>query len=139
MDGLLADGRVVLADTVLALPGSETHLSPEDRQLCNRIEELLRQAALAPPLPGDLADQLGVTDEKFTEMTGIKVEATPATLFGMMSKWVTGGSKVYDIIDENSSYLPVLWDSGTLKPIPADAIPNRKCHTGSISGPGVGT
>lgn len=64
--------------------------------------------------------------KKFTEMTGIKVEGTPATLFGMMSKWVTGGSKVYDIIDDNSSYLPVLWSSGTLKPIPADAIPNRK-------------
>jgi len=71
LDDLLTGGRVVLADTVLALPGVGTHLSDEDRDLCNRIEELLLQAALAPPLPGDIADQFGVTDEKFAEMTAL--------------------------------------------------------------------
>ncbi|MCP4378402.1 MAG: hypothetical protein GY794_19785, partial [bacterium] len=74
LDGLLSDGKVVLADTVLALPGSGTHLSAEDRELCQRIEEMLRQAYLTPPLPGDIADKLGVTDEKFAEMTALLID-----------------------------------------------------------------
>ena len=64
--------------------------------------------------------------KKFKEVTGIDVEGTPATLFGMMSKFITGGYKTYDIIDENMSYMPVLWETGLLKPIPVDAIPNAK-------------
>jgi len=68
---LLADGRVVQVDTVLALPGTGTHLSDEDRDLCGRIEDMLLQAALAPPLPGDMAGELGVSDAKFAEMTAL--------------------------------------------------------------------
>jgi selenocysteine-specific elongation factor len=71
LDGLLGDGRVELADTVLALPGAGTHLSDEDCDLCGRIEELLARAALAPPLPGDMAAELGVSDAKFAEMTAL--------------------------------------------------------------------
>jgi selenocysteine-specific elongation factor len=74
LDGLLGDGKVVLADTVLALAGSGTHLSAEDRELCLRIEQMLKQAHLTPPLPGDIADKLGVTDEKFAEMTALLVD-----------------------------------------------------------------
>jgi len=64
--------------------------------------------------------------KKFTEDTGIEVEPTAASLFGIMTKWISGGWKTYDIIDENMSYMPVLWETGTLKPIPVDAIPNAK-------------
>jgi spermidine/putrescine-binding protein len=46
--------------------------------------------------------------KKFTEDTGIEVEPTPASLFGMMTKWISGGFRTWDIIDENASYLPVL-------------------------------
>jgi len=71
LEELLADGRVAQADTVLALPGAGTHLSDDDRDLCGRIEELLLKAGLAPPLPGDMAAELGVSDVKFAEMTAL--------------------------------------------------------------------
>jgi selenocysteine-specific elongation factor len=71
LEELLADGRIVQADAVLALPGAGTHLSDDDRDLCGRIENLLLQAALAPPLPADMAAELGVSDAKFTEMTAL--------------------------------------------------------------------
>jgi len=71
LEELLADGRLVQADAVLALPGAGTHLSDEDRDLCGRIEDMLLQAALAPPLPGDMAGELGVSDAKFAEMTAL--------------------------------------------------------------------
>jgi len=64
--------------------------------------------------------------KKFKEMTGIDAEATSASLFGMMTKFISGGYKYYDIIDDNASYMPILWESGLLKPIPVDAIPNAK-------------
>jgi len=63
---------------------------------------------------------------RFKQMTGIEAEPTSATLFGMMTKFVSGGYKYYDIIEDNASYMPILWDSGLLKPIPVDAIPNAK-------------
>ncbi|MDP6544135.1 MAG: selenocysteine-specific translation elongation factor [Phycisphaerae bacterium] len=71
LEDMLSDGRVILADTVFALPGAGTHLSDEDRDLCARIEELLLSAGLAPPLPGDMAAQLSVSDAKFAEMTAL--------------------------------------------------------------------
>jgi selenocysteine-specific elongation factor len=74
IEELLADGRVAQADTVIALPGAGTLLTGEDRDLCGRIEELLLQAGLAPPLPADLAAELGVSDAKFAEMTALLVD-----------------------------------------------------------------
>ncbi|MDP6636454.1 MAG: selenocysteine-specific translation elongation factor [Phycisphaerae bacterium] len=71
LEGLLDAGRVEQAETVLGLPGKGTRLSDGDRDLCERIEELLRQSGLAPPLPADMAGQLGVTDAKFAEMTAL--------------------------------------------------------------------
>ncbi|MBL7221420.1 MAG: selenocysteine-specific translation elongation factor [Phycisphaerae bacterium] len=71
VEELLADGRVAQADAVLALPGTGTHLSDDDSDLCGRIEELLLKAALAPPLPGDIAAELGVSDAKLAEMTAL--------------------------------------------------------------------
>jgi len=71
MDGLMTDGRVEQVDMVLGLPGMGRRISAEDSQLCRRIEDLLARAALAPPLPGDIADQLGVPDEKFAEMIAV--------------------------------------------------------------------
>jgi len=71
VEELLADGRVAQADAVLALPGAGTHLSDEDCELCGRIEDLLLKAGLAPPLPGDMAGELGVSDAKFAEMTAL--------------------------------------------------------------------
>ena len=64
--------------------------------------------------------------KKFHEDTGIQVEPTPASLSGMMNKFISGGFRTYDAIDENMSYMPVLWETGSLKPIPVDAIPNAK-------------
>ena len=71
MDGLLADGLIEQAEMVIGLPGKGTRLSDEDRDLCDRIEQLLAAAGLAPPLPGDIAAQLGVTDAKLAEMTAV--------------------------------------------------------------------
>jgi len=71
LDGLLDSGRVEQVEKVLGLPGMGARLSAEDLDLCRRIEETLKQAGLAPPLPGDIADQLGVSDEKFAEMTAL--------------------------------------------------------------------
>ncbi|MDP6045397.1 MAG: selenocysteine-specific translation elongation factor [Phycisphaerae bacterium] len=71
IDGLLADGDVEQADMVLGLPGKGTRLSEEDRDLCDRIEKLLIGAGLAPPLPADIADQLGVSETKLVEMTAV--------------------------------------------------------------------
>ncbi len=71
MDELLGSGRVEQAEMVLGLPGKGVRLSEEDRLLCDRIEELLAGAGLAPPLPTDIAAQLGVSEARIVEMTAV--------------------------------------------------------------------
>jgi len=71
VEELLGSGRIEQVDTVLALPGAGTNLSDEDRDLCGRIAEMLQNASLAPPLPGDMAGELGVSQAKFAEMVAL--------------------------------------------------------------------
>jgi len=71
LDELLSGGKVAQAGAVIAVPGAGTHLSDEDRELCGRIEELLLKAQLAPPLPADIAAEMGVSNAKLAEMTAL--------------------------------------------------------------------
>ena len=76
----LAVGRLTEAAALerhgelLALAGHATVLSPADRNLCNRLETLLREANLAPPLPADLAGTLGVDPARLEKLISLLID-----------------------------------------------------------------
>jgi selenocysteine-specific elongation factor len=71
----LADGRLQLRGSVLGSPGQAGGLGPEDRALLERVETMLREAHLEPPLPETLAETLGQTPERIDEIIRLLVDA----------------------------------------------------------------
>ena len=65
---LLADEKAIAQGEVVALAGRGAQLSAEDRLLSGRIEEALREAGIAPPLPEHLASSLGADMDRFNAM-----------------------------------------------------------------------
>jgi selenocysteine-specific elongation factor len=74
LEELLSVGKVVSRGQVVALAGMEARVSPEDQALCDEIEQALREAALSPPLPADLAASLGVDDRRFNTMVRLLID-----------------------------------------------------------------
>ena len=71
----LSDGRLRLHGTVIGSPNQAGGLSAEDRQLVERIEAMLREAHLEPPLPEKLSEALGQTPDRIAEMIRLLVDA----------------------------------------------------------------
>ncbi len=71
---LVATGTAERQGAVVALVGRGARLSSEDARLCRRIEETLEQARLEPPLPADLAGQLGLGEAKLLELCRILID-----------------------------------------------------------------
>ncbi len=71
LEQLLADDVAEQHGEVVALAGSTAAVSDEDRALCRQLEQILRDAHLEPPLPAELAGQLGIAAEKLNELLGL--------------------------------------------------------------------
>ena len=71
----LADGRLQRHGTVLGSPGQAGGLGAEDHALLERVETMLRQAHLEPPLPETMAETLGQTPERIDEIIRLLVDA----------------------------------------------------------------
>ncbi len=65
---LQANGKVEVRGDLLAIPGSGQYLSPEAKELCDRLEHILRDAKLQPPIPADLAAMLGIDEQTFDDI-----------------------------------------------------------------------
>ena len=68
LEHLLAENVAEHHGGVVALTGREAAVSDEDRALCKRLEQILRDAHLEPPLPAELAGQLDVNLDKLDEL-----------------------------------------------------------------------
>jgi selenocysteine-specific elongation factor len=75
VESLLADGELQHHGEVLGVPGRAASMSPEDRQLFERIEAALAEARLEPPLPESLTGRLGEPMERIEEMLRLLVDA----------------------------------------------------------------
>ena len=74
VERLISAGTAERQGTVLALMGRGAKLPPEDARLCRKIEEALEQAGLEPPLPADLAVQLGLSEPRLLELCRILID-----------------------------------------------------------------
>ncbi|HOD81081.1 MAG: Selenocysteine-specific elongation factor [Planctomycetes bacterium ADurb.Bin126] len=74
VERLIAAGTAERQGTVVALVGRGAKLSSEDARLCRQIEETLERAHLEPPLPADLAGQLGLGEAKLLELCRILID-----------------------------------------------------------------
>lgn len=61
--GLLESGRVVGDERAIALADFGPELDPEQRRLCDAIEDAFRDGGLQPPSTGDVATACGVKDK----------------------------------------------------------------------------
>ncbi|MHC4562134.1 MAG: selenocysteine-specific translation elongation factor [Planctomycetota bacterium] len=69
VEKLIGDEIVVRHGDLIALAGRGAAISDADRALCDRIEQRLRDTYLAPPLPAELIDELGITAGKLSQLT----------------------------------------------------------------------
>ena len=72
---LIASGSLHRSGMVLASPDRTAAVSAEDRRLFERIEAILKEAHLAPPLPGKLAEELSEPLQRIDEMIRLLVDA----------------------------------------------------------------
>jgi len=73
----LEGGALKRHGTVIGSPGKAGGLSAEDRALVERVEAVLRDAHLEPPLPEALAERLGLSVERIDELIRLLVDAGP--------------------------------------------------------------
>ncbi len=68
LEALVAEDAVRRQGTIVAQAGKGALLAPADQADYDRIEARLRQAHLEPPLPGDLAAELGIAPDRLERM-----------------------------------------------------------------------
>ncbi|HUU57911.1 MAG TPA: SelB C-terminal domain-containing protein, partial [Phycisphaerae bacterium] len=65
---LAADGAIERRGPLVWRAGRSVKLSPEDREVCGRIESTLQAAGLAAPRPAELAESLGVDPKRLAAL-----------------------------------------------------------------------
>ncbi|MFW6062499.1 MAG: selenocysteine-specific translation elongation factor [Planctomycetota bacterium] len=71
---LTRTGRAERIGEVLALVGAGGRLREEDRRLASQIASALAEAGLQSPLPAELANRLGVSEQRLEEMARLLVD-----------------------------------------------------------------